>query len=237
MSDEVMLMFRFYNDALNAACGTPGEWRASVLEVGIRRTLTIDLVDPQHTFLRACSWCWCLQACARCSSRSWSGATLTPGSTSSTRANMSRLKIRWGRRLFMKLGISDNVLGPVYATLNNRPWRTRWFHGRACLSKVLSLAINLLLTILRIIMCQTGFSLDFPDIFCCRSRNIHTPPQTPPYHGTLNGHSQHGHIMPKNGTMSMGGSMGGGPMGPGPNGMTLDQKPLPGPPTLHAGVG
>ena len=25
--------FRFYNDALNAACGTPGEWRASVLEV------------------------------------------------------------------------------------------------------------------------------------------------------------------------------------------------------------
>ena len=134
-------------------------------------------------------------------------------------------------------GVSDNVLGPVYATLNNRPWRTRWFHGRSCLSKVLLLVINLLLIILRIIMCQTGFSLDFPDIFCCRSRNIHTPPQTPPYHGTLNGHSQHGHIMPKNGTMSMGGSMGGGPMGPGPNGMTLDQKPLPGPPTLHAGVG
>ena len=53
MSDEVMLMFRFYNDALNAACGTPGEWRASVLEVGIRTTF--DLVDPQHTFLRACS--------------------------------------------------------------------------------------------------------------------------------------------------------------------------------------
>ena len=41
-----MLMFRFYNDALNAACGTPGEWRASVLEVGIRVTFTIDLVDP-----------------------------------------------------------------------------------------------------------------------------------------------------------------------------------------------
>ena len=69
MSDEVMLMFRFYNDALNAACGTPGEWRASVLEVGIRTTFTIDLVDPHHvdhvdhvdrvdphpTFLRACS--------------------------------------------------------------------------------------------------------------------------------------------------------------------------------------
>ena len=48
MSDEVMLMFRFYNDALNAACGTPGEWRASVLEVGIRTTFTIDLVDPHH---------------------------------------------------------------------------------------------------------------------------------------------------------------------------------------------
>ena len=46
MSDEVMLMFRFYNDALNAACGTPGEWRASVLEVGIQTTFTIDLVDP-----------------------------------------------------------------------------------------------------------------------------------------------------------------------------------------------
>ena len=71
-----------------------------------------------------------------------------------------------------------------------------------------------------------------------RSRNIHTPPQTPPYHGTLNGHSQHGHIMPKNGTMQMGGSMGGMPMGPtGPNGMSMEQKPLPGPPTLHAGVG
>merc|ERR1719187_552168 len=71
-----------------------------------------------------------------------------------------------------------------------------------------------------------------------RSRNIHTPPQTPPYHGTLNGHSQHGHIMPsKNGSMQMGGSMGGMPMGAGPNGMSMEQKPLPGPPTLHAGVG
>eukprot|EP00092_Neocalanus_flemingeri_P003862 GFUD01004158.1.p1 GENE.GFUD01004158.1~~GFUD01004158.1.p1 ORF type:complete len:631 (-),score=66.99 GFUD01004158.1:1491-3383(-) len=56
-----------------------------------------------------------------------------------------------------------------------------------------------------------------------RSRTIHTPPQTPPYHGTLNGHGtlgslpQHGHILSKNGTM--------------------EQKPLPGPPTLHAGVG
>jgi len=45
-----------------------------------------------------------------------------------------------------------------------------------------------------------------------RSRTVHTPPQTPPYHGTLNGH---------NGTK----------IG------TMDQKPLPGPPTLHAGVG
>ena len=59
-----------------------------------------------------------------------------------------------------------------------------------------------------------------------RSRTIHTPPQTPPYHGTLNGHGtmgalgpllQRGHINSKNGTM--------------------EQKPLPGPPTLHAGVG
>jgi len=47
-----------------------------------------------------------------------------------------------------------------------------------------------------------------------RSRTVHTPPQTPPYHGTLNGH--------KNGTALQ---------------MTLDKKPLPGPPTLHAGVG
>ena len=52
------------------------------------------------------------------------------------------------------------------------------------------------------------------------------------------GHSQHGHIMPsKNGSMQMGGSMGGMPMGAGPNGMSMEQKPLPGPPTLHAGVG
>ena len=56
-----------------------------------------------------------------------------------------------------------------------------------------------------------------------RSRTIHTPPQTPPYHGTLNGHGtlgplpQHGHMLSKNGTM--------------------EQKPLPGPPTLHAGIG
>ena len=49
-------------------------------------------------------------------------------------------------------GVSGNVLGPVYATLNNRPWRTRWFHGRSCLSKVLLLVINLLLIILRIII-------------------------------------------------------------------------------------
>ena len=68
-----------------------------------------------------------------------------------------------------------------------------------------------------------------------RSRNIHTPPQTPPYHGTLNGHGQHGHIMPKNGTMDgrNGMSMGLGNYGQ----MGMEQKPLPGPPTLHAGVG
>ena len=59
-----------------------------------------------------------------------------------------------------------------------------------------------------------------------RSRTIHTPPQTPPYHGTLNGH----------------GTMGGhGPMatlpGQKPNGMMMDNKPLPGPPQLHAGIG
>ena len=51
-----------------------------------------------------------------------------------------------------------------------------------------------------------------------RSRTIHTPPQTPPYHGTLNGH---GHApfpsMSKNGT--------------------LDLKGPSAPPTLHAGVG
>ena len=54
-----------------------------------------------------------------------------------------------------------------------------------------------------------------------RSRTIHTPPQTPPYHGTLNGH----------GTM---GGMGTMPMKT--NGM-MDNKPLPGPPTIHAGIG
>ena len=53
MSDEVMLMFRFYNDALNAACGTPGEWRASVLEVGIRQPSQSTWLTP--TFPRACS--------------------------------------------------------------------------------------------------------------------------------------------------------------------------------------
>ena len=53
-----------------------------------------------------------------------------------------------------------------------------------------------------------------------RSRTIHTPPQTPPYHGTLNGHGglpQQPHTNTRNGTM--------------------EQKPLAGPPTLHAGIG
>ena len=53
-----------------------------------------------------------------------------------------------------------------------------------------------------------------------RSRTIHTPPQTPPYHGTLNGH----------------GTMGGG-MPQHKNNGVMDNKPLPGPPTLHAGIG
>ena len=62
-----------------------------------------------------------------------------------------------------------------------------------------------------------------------RSRTIHTPPQTPPYHGTLNGH---------------GGVLGAGQQFPGQQlqqktngGGGLDSKPLPGPPTLHAGIG
>jgi len=50
-----------------------------------------------------------------------------------------------------------------------------------------------------------------------RSRTIHTPPQTPPYHGTLNGH---GHV----------------PFPSAKNG-TLDLKGPSAPPTLHAGVG
>merc|ERR1719322_1726175 len=58
-----------------------------------------------------------------------------------------------------------------------------------------------------------------------RSRTIHTPPQTPPYHGTLNGH----------GTMPMGGSVN-MPQQPKTNGL-MENKPLPGPPTLHAGIG
>ena len=50
-----------------------------------------------------------------------------------------------------------------------------------------------------------------------RSRTIHTPPQTPPYHGTLNGHG-HAPFPGKNGTMEM-------------------KAPITAPPTVHAGVG
>jgi len=50
-----------------------------------------------------------------------------------------------------------------------------------------------------------------------RSRTIHTPPQTPPYHGTLNGHGHNGHSLSQNGT--------------------LDARLQQGPPTLHAGIG
>ena len=53
-----------------------------------------------------------------------------------------------------------------------------------------------------------------------RSRTIHTPPQTPPYHGTLNGHGHTG-FPGKNGAMAM----------------TLDHKLPTAPPTVHAGVG
>ena len=53
-----------------------------------------------------------------------------------------------------------------------------------------------------------------------RSRTIHTPPQTPPYHGTLNGHG---------GMSTLPGQK--------PNGMMMDNKPPTGPPQLHAGIG
>ena len=53
-----------------------------------------------------------------------------------------------------------------------------------------------------------------------RSRTIHTPPQTPPYHGTLNGHG-HAPFPSKNGNMG-----------------TMEMKtPIAAPPTVHAGVG
>merc|ERR1719220_1265415 len=161
-------LYRFYNDALNAACGTPGEWRASVLE-----GLFVMLVSASVCSLFFTILVWC-------NSHTW---------------------IYFKHKgKYVKVEDQDPYM----------PLSTIDRGGR-------------------------GGSMGAP--VYQRSRNIHTPPQTPPYHGTLNGHSQHGHIMPKNGTMSMGGSMGGGPMGPGPNGMTLEQKPLPGPPTLHAGVG
>jgi len=162
-------LYRFYNDALNAACGTPGEWRASVLE-----GLFVMLVSASVCALFFTILVWC-------NSHTW---------------------IYFKHKgKYVKVEDQDPYM----------PLSTIDRGGR-------------------------GGSMGAP--VYQRSRNIHTPPQTPPYHGTLNGHSQHGHIMPKNGTMQMGGSMGGMPMGPtGPNGMSMEQKPLPGPPTLHAGVG
>ena len=69
-----------------------------------------------------------------------------------------------------------------------------------------------------------------------RSRTIHTPPQTPPYHGTLVNNGHHGQLPKfpgaggggmgsKNGTLDGGMVVGGGMGGPAP------------PPTIHAGVG
>ena len=143
-------MFRFYNDALNAACGTPGEWRASVLEVGIRTTFTIDLVDPhlpQGLFVMLVSASVCalfFTILVWCNSHTWIYFK--------HKGKYVKVEDQVRKTSIYEIGVSDNVLGPVYATLNNRPWRTRWFHGRACLSKVLLLAINLLLIILRIII-------------------------------------------------------------------------------------
>ena len=81
-----------------------------------------------------------------------------------------------------------------------------------------------------------------------RSRTIHTPPQTPPYHGTLNGHGGQGTygqigvmgVSGGQGTYGQIGAMGGGMGGMHShknNGISMDSKPLPGPPQLHAGVG
>ena len=70
-----------------------------------------------------------------------------------------------------------------------------------------------------------------------RSRTIHTPPQTPPYHGTLNGHGGQG-TYGQIGGMGMGGGVPGGlGIQNKNNGMNMDSKPLPGPPQLHAGIG
>ena len=70
-----------------------------------------------------------------------------------------------------------------------------------------------------------------------RSRTIHTPPQTPPYHGTLNGHGGQG-TYGQIGAMGMGGGVPGGLGIPNKNnGINMESKPLPGPPQLHAGIG
>ena len=77
-----------------------------------------------------------------------------------------------------------------------------------------------------------------------RSRTIHTPPQTPPYDGTLNGHGGQGTygqigVMGASGGQGTYGQIGamGGMHQHKNNGINLDSKPLPGPPQLHAGVG
>ena len=75
-------------------------------------------------------------------------------------------------------------------------------------------------------------------------RTMHTPPQTPPYHGTLNGHGGQG-TYGQIGVMGVSGGQGtygrigamGGMHQHKNNGINLDSKPLPGPPQLHAGVG
>lgn len=151
------LLYRFYNDALNAACGTPGEWAPSVLE---------------GVFVMLVSACVCallFTLLVWCNSHTWIYF----------KHKGKYVKVE-DQDPYMPLSTIDRgarggSMAPIYQ----------------------------------------------------RSRNIHTPPQTPPYHGTLNGHGQHGqHIMPKNGAMGGNGMAGG-----------MEQKPLPGPPTLHAGVG
>ena len=161
-----LLLLRFYNDALNAACGTPGEWRASVLE-----GLFIMLVSASVCALFFTILVWC-------NSHTW---------------------------------IYFKHKGKYVKVEDQDPYMPLSTIDRGARAGSMGAPIYQ------------------------RSRNIHTPPQTPPYHGTLNGHGQHGHIMPKNGTMDgrNGMSMGMGNYGQ----MGMEQKPLPGPPTLHAGVG
>jgi hypothetical protein len=152
------LLYRFYNDALNAACGTPGEWVPSILE-----GLFIMLISASICALFFTILVWC-------NSHTW---------------------------------IYFKHKGKYVKVEDQDPYMPLSTIDRGA----------------------RGGSMGAP--IYQRSRNIHTPPQTPPYHGTLNGHGQHGHIMPKNGSMG------------GTNGITMgmEQKPLPGPPTLHAGVG